>query len=192
MKSNTWIKFLNGDESSFTEIYTLYYDELFCYGQKIGFDDETCKDAIQDIFFNLYVSKGKLKQIINVEFYLIRCMRNKLMDFYHSKKNITEINYEDIIIDNSESVIEEMISDENRILLKNKVDLHLKALSNKQKRIVYYYFNLNLKYSEIASILNMSPDSIKKSLYRSLRKMKDLHLNSSLEITLLLLFTLIS
>lgn len=191
MKSGNWLKFINGDESSFTEIYSHYYDELFYYGQKLGFNEDTCKDSIQDVFYNLYVSKGKLKHIINIEFYLIRSMRNRLMDIYNNEKNTTEINYSEIIIDNSSSVVESIISNEENIQLKNEVDLRLNTLSPKQKKIVYYYFQLNLKYTEIASILNMSPDSIKKSLYRSLQKMKDLRLNSTLEFIIILIFTLI-
>jgi DNA-directed RNA polymerase specialized sigma24 family protein len=74
MGENAWKRFLEGDDKSFATFYNAYYSELIAYALKLGFDEEKCKDAIQDIFFNIYVSKGKLNQIQNIEFYLLRSL----------------------------------------------------------------------------------------------------------------------
>ena len=52
-----WVRFLEkGDEPSFSLIYNMLVDDLFSYGMSLGFEEETCKDAIQDTFFKLYTS----------------------------------------------------------------------------------------------------------------------------------------
>ena len=56
-----WKQFIEkGDETSFSTLYNRYVDDLFSYGMSLGFQKETCKDAIQDTFYKLYISRAKL------------------------------------------------------------------------------------------------------------------------------------
>ena len=72
MASKTWHRFIEGNDSAFDELYSQYFKGLFAYGTKLGFDNDSCKDAIQDIFFTIYTSRNKLKHIKNLEFDLLR------------------------------------------------------------------------------------------------------------------------
>ncbi|NLJ01824.1 MAG: RNA polymerase subunit sigma-70, partial [Bacteroidales bacterium] len=85
MKRDAWQKFLNGDEASFGELYRRYFNELFAYGLKIGFNEEVCKDAIQDVFYKLFTSKSQLTHIQNIEFYLLQSVRNRLYDIHNAE-----------------------------------------------------------------------------------------------------------
>jgi DNA-directed RNA polymerase specialized sigma24 family protein len=98
MSREAWLKFLQGDESSFTDIYHAYFGELFAYALKIGFDEETCKDAIQDVFFKIYVSKSKLMHIQNIEFYLLHTLKNRLFDIYNQESKLRKITYDDLFM----------------------------------------------------------------------------------------------
>ena len=57
MGGEAWKRFIAGDDKSFAILYHAYFSELFAYALKLGFDKETCKDAIQDLFFKIYASK---------------------------------------------------------------------------------------------------------------------------------------
>lgn len=173
MASKTWHRFIEGNDSAFDELYSQYFKGLFAYGTKLGFDNDSCKDAIQDIFFTIYTSRNKLKHIKNLEFYLLRCLKNKLFDFHSNQMQLDNFNENDMLLpDNNPTIIEEIIQEEKQVLLKEKLNRILNILSPKQKKIIYYYYNLELDYNEIALILNNSPESIKKTLYRSLKKCK--------------------
>jgi len=55
-----WRTFLEkGDEASFSVIYDNLLDDLYSYGVSLGFQEETCKDGIQDIFYKLYISSRR-------------------------------------------------------------------------------------------------------------------------------------
>jgi len=41
MGEEAWKRFIAGDEESFSTLYHVYYQELFAYARKIGFDEET-------------------------------------------------------------------------------------------------------------------------------------------------------
>ncbi|MFA7492990.1 MAG: sigma-70 family RNA polymerase sigma factor [Proteiniphilum sp.] len=173
MEVNSWQEFLRGDENAFSELYRSYFNELFAYGLKIGFNEEACKDAIQDVFYKIYVSHNQLSHIRNIESYLLHCLKNRLFDIHNLETKIDHIDYDDIITENESNVVEKMIEKETKLLLKDKIKQSLKILSPKQRRIIYYHYQLNLSFDEIAALLDMRPEAVKKSTYRGLQKMRE-------------------
>ncbi len=172
MGEEAWKRFLAGDEKSFADFYHAYYQELFAYALKVGFDEETCKDAIQDVFFKIYASKSKLLHIQNIEFYLLHSLKNRLFDIYHNEHNMAGINYQEIFTGDEENIVEKMIDEENQTQLAKKITRLLQTLPPKQRKIIYFHYQLNLSYAEIGEILHISPDAVKKTIYRALKKMR--------------------
>lgn len=173
MSVNAWQRFLDGDDASFSELYRHYFNELFAYGLKIGFDDELCKDAIQDVFYKLFTSKDRLSHVQNIEFYLLQSLKNRLYDIYSGEIKINPLNYDDTIQDNENSIIEKIIEKETRLHLEDKIKQSLNILPPKQRKIIYWHYHLNLSFVEIASLLEVKPDAVRKSVYRALQKMKE-------------------
>ena len=54
---NLWIQFLNGNETAFSQLYCLFFDDLLTYGRRVGGDNEMVEDLIQDLFLKLYQKK---------------------------------------------------------------------------------------------------------------------------------------
>lgn len=172
MSKDIWQKFLEDNENAFSDLYRIYSKELFAYGVKIGFDEDACKDAIQDVFYSIYVNKTKLTHIENIEFYLMQCVRNRLFDMHNHQVKINQINYDDIIIQREDNVVEKIINKEKQLQIENAISQSLKKLSPTQRKIVYYHYQLNLELQEITTILKMSPAAVRKSLYRALQKLR--------------------
>lgn len=173
MDADSWQEFLKGDKASFSELYRFYFNELFAYGLKIGFDEEACKDAIQDVFYKIYTSRNRLTHIRNIEFYLLHSVKNRLFDIHNGENRINHINYNDIILENEDNVVEQIIEKETQSQLENKINQSLKILPPKQRKIIYYHYHLNLSFTEIATLLEMEPETVRKSAYRALQKMKE-------------------
>lgn len=190
MIDDAWKLFLEGDDKSFSKVYHAYYSELLAYALNLGFDDERSKDAIQDIFFNIYISRKKLNHIQNIEFYLLKSLKNRLLDIRNLELiEIGELQ-QDYFEENEKIVIEKIIDEEKEIQLKNKLTNLIKTLPPKQRRIIHYRYQLDLNYSEIAEIMNLSTDAVKKNLYRALKKMKGASPSNSL-LYLIHLFTML-
>src|SRR5690554_986695 len=84
-----WRNFIEkGDESSFSIIYNDHVDDLFSYGLSLGFQPEICKDAIQDIFYKLYISKDNLHHVENITGYIFKSFKHRLIDLH--RKNLRE------------------------------------------------------------------------------------------------------
>ena len=57
-------------------LYNSYADALYAYGMGFGFDNETVKDVIHDIFLDIMTRQVDLGRIVNIKAYLFRIVHN--------------------------------------------------------------------------------------------------------------------
>lgn len=74
-----WKQFKNGDPMAFQLIYRLNHKILISYGNKIAQDSELVRDAVQDLFVNLWSRKHNLADTDNIEPYLKTSLRHDLV-----------------------------------------------------------------------------------------------------------------
>ena len=164
---------VHSNNSTFSLIYETYKRKMHAYGIAIGFCEYLCHDAVHDIFSTLFTSKIKLEDIENLEIYLMHSMKNRLFDIYKEEKRKHSIDYMDNLTNYyEEGQADKLIAEENRQLMKEQVHRLLKKLPTKHRKMILCRFNYGLKYNEIAAIMNMTPDAVKKQIYRSLKLMK--------------------
>lgn len=166
------IKTTDSKSSTFSTIYKTYSRKMYVYGISIGFCEYLCHDAVHDVFSSLLISKKTLEHIENLETYLLNCMKNRLFDIYRNEKSKHTIDNEEIMENNEEMFFDKLIAQENNDLMKSEVNRLLLKLPQKHRKIILFRFNHNLKFDEIAVVMHMSPEAVKKQLYRSLKMMR--------------------
>lgn len=162
-----------GENSAFSLLYEDFSPKLYNYAIKLGFNEEVSKDAIHDIFYAIFTSRKKLTHIENIEFYLLHCLKNRLFDLYRKEQVTNNLIHDEIVLDSSEIIIEQIIKNEAEMQMKNTVNQLLQKLTQKQRKIIHYKYVLNLKYSEIAIIMEITPDAVKKIMQRALKTMRN-------------------
>jgi DNA-directed RNA polymerase specialized sigma24 family protein len=53
-----WAQFKDGDKEAFAIFYNLHIDRLYQYGLKFSNDEDTIKDAIREVFLDLYLKRA--------------------------------------------------------------------------------------------------------------------------------------
>lgn len=168
-----WKKFLaESDSNSFSQIYKYYVNDLYAYGISLGFDIDTCMDAIQDVFYKLYLRKNEFRHIINIRFYLFRSFKNRLFDIYKQQNKMEPIESGLAEFSLEVSVSKRIEDEEDNALLKQKVELLLRMLTDRQREAVYLRYMQNLEYDEIASMMEMKSESVRKLVYRALETIR--------------------
>lgn len=189
-----WEKFLeNGDEASFEAIYNSYVDDLFAYGMSLGFQRQTCKDAIQDTFIKLFLSRNDLRYIENVTGYLFKSFKNRLIDLARKNRSNDSIESIEDRFTIEVTVLDNIIESETRAIIKTRVGLLLNRLTTNQREAIYLKYVMGLSHKEIAEILNMREESARKLLYRAMEKLRqkateDKLLDKTVVLTLVHLF----
>lgn len=169
-----WKNFLEkDDESSFSVIYNKYVVDLFAYGISLGFHRENCKDAIQDVFIKIYLSKNNISKIENKTGYIFRSFKNRLIDLEKKNSGKDNINSFDDKFTLEATVLDNIIDVETAAILKKKVNRLLENITPNQREAVYLKYVVGLNHKEIADILNIQEESARKLLYRAMEKLRE-------------------
>lgn len=170
------MKFLKNDGDAFKVLYIKGVNELYSYGLGMGYSSDVCKDAIQDVFYKIYIQRNKLYNILNFKLYLFKCFKNRLVDIEKQKKHFIEIDHCHSL-NISVSMLEDIINKEEKDILKKKINELLEQLTDKQKEALYLRYMQELDYAEIAEIMKINIDSARKLVYRSLENIRNNQLN---------------
>jgi RNA polymerase sigma factor (sigma-70 family) len=172
-----WDKFRNGDDASFSVLYEIYSDYLYHYGLKLMPDEEKLKDCIQDLFVDLYGNRKNLPPTDNVLFFILKILRNRIVDVYRKERRLVYFPPEDLqfsvnyYFDPEDDDSEE----ENEVL--EKLEKTFNALNPRQKEAIYLRYKMNLPYEEIARILNINYQSARNLIHRAVSKIRnEMHL----------------
>ena len=161
-------------DMQFIALYKFYYQDLYAYGVSWGFNTEDVKDAIQEVYLKLYFNERLCIDEKKIKFYLLRSVRNQLIDWERTKKDTSSIEEEERSFKLSVSVEESFISDEEDLLLKKRVNRILDLLTDHQREIVYLHFIEEMPYEEIAVMLDMKIQTVRGQVFKAMEKLRKL------------------
>lgn len=147
---------------------------LFAYGSKITHDRELLKDCIQDLFYNLYRYNIELKNPEYLEFYLFRSLKNdiirKTRNNFHEASLTDDGLFQFDLKFQAEQDNNDIESNELRVEALRKI---LQTIDPQKRELLFLKFSTGLNYSEIAEIVGMNPDAVKKQVYRTIDSLRD-------------------
>ncbi len=168
-----WVKFVNGDKDAFTSIYDFNIDALFAYGMKLCPDKDFVKDCIQDVFLEVFEHRAKLSTPRSVRHYLFvvlkRTMFRKLKK-ENKKERLSE--FENLSFITEYNIESRTIDKEDEIYKKKLVSKIIKELTPKQQEILYLRFTKDFSYKEISEIIYIDHNSVRKQVYRAIKKLR--------------------
>ena len=181
-----WLRFKDGDKEAFAIFYNLHIDRLYQYGHKFSHDKSTVKDAIQEVFLDLYLKREKNNTSPeNLKYYLLLALKRNLIKRLKNNRRFDggEITGKEIagLEFSVEYQIIELEQDEE---IRTRVIEALNQLPEKQKEAVYLRFNEALDYPEIAAIMGITIESVRKQVYRALKTVRELLDDKSITILL--------
>ena len=168
-----WEKYLlKGDEKSFSAIYNQMANDLYGYGLSFGYREEICKDALQDVFYRLFIQRDKLHHVENIIAYLFRSYRNRLADLTRMDRRTESIGILEETFSPEVTILDDLIDQEVSENIRQKIENLLRQLNANQREIVYLKYMSGLQHREIAGIMGIQEESARKLLYRAIEKMR--------------------
>jgi len=182
MESDLWKGFVRSEKGAFSRMYDLHVDSLFSYGCKLCSDSEMVKDSIQDVFIDLYEHRNQLSVPNNIKFYLFKALKRTLFRRLKKERKFGSINERnDLSFQTDYSIEKETINVEIENY-KKKLILHtLKTLTRKQQEILYLKFTMGFDYQEISQILGIDNNSVRKQVYRAIKRLRESQLIKELK-----------
>jgi RNA polymerase sigma factor (sigma-70 family) len=168
-----WEKFLEGDKEAFARLYNLHVEALYRYGTKLCSSNDLVKDAIQEVFLDLYLKRQKNKtNPENLRWYLILALKRNLIKKLKRNRKLADEAECELNFEPEYSIEKAIIENEEEAELNRRVNDVLKNLPAKQKEALYLRYNESMEYPEIAQVLNISVESVRKQVYRALNSIR--------------------
>ncbi|WP_210490305.1 RNA polymerase sigma factor [Rufibacter aurantiacus] len=168
-EAELWDRMRAGDENAFSQIFARFSDTLYHYGCRLHPDAELVKDCLQDLFVTIWNRRHMLGPTTSIKYYLLRSVRRQIAlkvkeggvmvaeDMQAFAKNEKEYSSEDNLI---------QVEDEN--LLRQHLEKAMANLSERQREAIYLRFYQNMEFSDIATLLDITPRAVYKLIYRAI------------------------
>lgn len=167
------LKIISGDTDKIGLLYERYNKMLLGYFFKLTRNQELSEDLVNDVFLKILYSKNKYRGDGIFRVWMFRIARNIFIDNYNKNQKIV-LNEKIIASENSEAAIDNShqlyeIKEDKALLLKA-----LLKLKRKEREVIVLSKLEELKYREIAEILNCSEEVVKVRTFRALKNLKGL------------------
>ncbi len=159
---------MNGSELAFEQVFKAYFKNLHAYACTILKDDATGEEVVQNVFFKLWNGKGNINVQSSLSAYLYRAVHNECMN--HIKHGNVRKVYQmhaaytmqaagNGSADNSHAQAE----------LQQKLQEALNELPEQCRTIFQLSRFEELKYREIAKVLDISVKTVENQMGKALR-----------------------
>lgn len=173
-----WESFRDGDDKAFSEIFNRHVKMLFRYGVKFIHDEEMVKDSIQELFVKLHHNRQNLSSTDNIQLYLFRALKNKLIDALYSRRDTISLSSTVLPFEIANPEDPDTEDDWDRVVQKSRLNKGLQALTARQREAIYLRYTMDMSLEEISTLLEMNYQSVRNLIHRSIEKLrKELFLN---------------
>ena len=178
-----------GNEGAFKELYDFYRNKLYNVALKLTHSVPVAEEIVEDVFLKIWLRRNTLTGIQNFRAYLFTIARN---DIYRVLKQIAR-NYQQIkLVGDSPLLVAN--ETEDHIVSKEYGEILQRAiqrLPNQQKQVYTLMKEQGLKRDEVATMLDLSPETVKYHLAQALRNIRSfclLHVDVHIRAAFLLCF----
>lgn len=176
-RNSNWLtELIKGDKDIFQKIYFEFYPRLYHFSYDLVRSNDIAKDIVNETFIKLWETKSELRPDSNLEAYLITISRNKCLNFLKHKKIILQ--YQETAGLAELDLWEQLFNDNiyaniDYDLLRKKVETAINNLPEQCRKVFQLSRFKKKKYSEIATILNISPKTVEAHISLALRRLKE-------------------
>lgn len=160
----------SGDRRAFEWLYKNYCKKIFEYSLLIVNDRTAAEDIVQDIFVKIWIKRSMLTSVGNFNSWLYTMVRNHILDGFDRKK--TQQQYIEHKLSSGESnECPHMLHFKREV--KGLVQQAVKKLPPQQQLIFMMQREQGMKRSEVASVLRLSPNTVKNHDQRTTRFIRE-------------------
>ncbi|KQS27012.1 RNA polymerase sigma factor [Dyadobacter sp. Leaf189] len=169
-----WLAYRGGDNKALGILAERYFTTLKRYGLKFMVDESVVDDCIQDLFLELWQNRHKISQTPSVKFYLLKSVRNSIIEYLRYQKRFTNeesLHWDTALPDhfNAESLL---IEQETLDSLVSQVNAQMSDLPKREREALYLRYFEDLSVAEISEMMGVNKQSVSNFLQKALAKIR--------------------
>lgn len=168
-----WTQIIDGNKKALEIIFDMYGSELLTYGFRLCGNIALTKDAIQDVFVDIWLYRKKLSKEVQVKYYLYRCLRRALFKIMRTSA-LEPIDFTKIDnlawIDSSPEM--QWIEEESQSIQSKEIVDSINSLSSREREIISLKYYADMKIKEISAVLGIKEQTVANTLQNALIKLR--------------------
>ena len=172
-----WNRLRNGDAGALSYFYDRYIDVLFAFAMRSTSNRDLAKDAVQEVFIELWNYKDTLGAISHSQAYLVKVLRSILIKKLKKENAIVHLLQDESIASSELNAEDVFISADLQKENAKKLQSAVSHLTERQQLILELHFYQGLSYQQIADKLRMNYQSVNNLVFRTILRLRhQLHL----------------
>lgn len=167
-----WRELKEGNPDALGYLYDTYIDRLFSTAIKMTDNRELAKDALQEVFIEIWHYRNSIGDVNYSYSYLAKVLKSIILKKVKAKIVISALADSDHRADEEKNVEEALvlsdITREQTAMLNNA----LSNLTSRQKQVVKLRFFEGLTYEQIAAKLSMNYQSVNNLAFRAMLNLR--------------------
>lgn len=159
------------NRGAFERFYNLYYDQVFRFAYYCLGEKEACREVVADVFFSVWQSRKRLRDIENIDTYLYIVVRNEALRYQARNRDFNQISLSDVLSLEEEG---DDGSPERHLELKEMREILGQAIDElpEKCRIIFLMSREEgLKTKEIAQILSIQESTVRVQMKIAIEKL---------------------
>lgn len=161
----------NKRDLAFHTLVTTYQERLYWHIRKIVMNHDDTDDVLQNTFLKVWRNIDKFREESSLFTWLYRIATNESITFLNSKKKKNMMPLNDV----SEYLLENLMSDPyfEGDEIQKKLQQAIIRLPDKQRIVFNMKYFENMKYDDMAEVLETSVGALKASYHHAVKKVEE-------------------
>ncbi|MDF2850013.1 MAG: hypothetical protein K0S31_698 [Sphingobacterium multivorum] len=179
----------DGDHDAFQELFDIYRPNIYTTALRVAGNEWIAEDIVQDTFVKVWLNRDQLTAIDNFEAWLFILAKNITLNLLKKQDSYKKYAHEE-----AKSALlrvypeaDYLVQDKEFQALLNEA---ISRLSKKQKETYLLIKEKHMKRNEAASLLNVSPETVKWNLDQAMRNIRAYCLANMKELPLIIVLHL--
>lgn len=155
----------NGNLDAMTYIFERYNVRIYNFLFQMTRDVSVCEDLTQNVFYKVIKYKHTYKGGKFVS-WIFKITRNIFSDYYQKQKKTQILEDIDLVAKHED---ENLVEKQEKL---NHLEKVLSTLNNNDKELIIMNRLQEIKYEQIAEILNTTPGAVKTKVCRIIKKLR--------------------
>lgn len=159
----------NDDAFAYKELFVAFYNPLLRFAITLVRSREQAEEIVSDVFINIWEKRKRIDSISNLKVYLFIAVKNTSINYLRRQnKNLTDS------VEENDTEFRSIYFDPEQLMVTAEMVARIKnaieALPPKCKLIFKLVKEEELKYRDVAEILNISLKTVESQLAIALKK----------------------
>lgn len=163
-------------QAAFKELVSLYKERLYWHIRNMVKDHDDTHDVVQNTFLKIYKNIHQFKGESQLYSWMYRIATNEAITFLNKKAKRLQINSQDLQDHLIASLESDVYFEGDQIQL--KLQKAIASLPPKQQQVFNMKYFEELKYREMAEILETSEGALKSSYHIAVKKIEEYLINN--------------